>query len=316
MKKSWKDVIKVHPAADMFPMMSETELKELGEDIKANGLRSPFILWADKPGGSRFLLDGRNRFEAAERAGLLRIDGNSLWLRQPDGHEAELEMSIEGGNLRADPYALAVSYNIHRRHLTAEQKRELIAKLIKATPEKSNREIAKLTKTDHKTVGTQRTKLQSTGEIPQLKQTVGADGKARPIKQSPKPAPTNKSKSDAELVEEIKATSKKLGLNAPKLAAALNEARNAPPANSLGDQIKKDAAEIARANKEVEARKLSAFEEVAQLAQARSHYAELINKLSEKERMDEIHDLLAKVGLSIHKHFVTSLRLAPAEASS
>ena len=30
--KSWRDVINVHPAADLFPMMSPDELKTLGED--------------------------------------------------------------------------------------------------------------------------------------------------------------------------------------------------------------------------------------------------------------------------------------------
>jgi hypothetical protein len=38
--RSWRDQIKLHPAADLFPMMSPDELKTLGEDIKANGLCS------------------------------------------------------------------------------------------------------------------------------------------------------------------------------------------------------------------------------------------------------------------------------------
>ena len=42
---------------------------------------------------------------------------------------------------------------MHRRHLTAEQKREIVAKVLKAQPEKSNRTIASQTKVDHKTVG-------------------------------------------------------------------------------------------------------------------------------------------------------------------
>jgi hypothetical protein len=43
--KSWRDQIKVHPAADLFPMMSPDELKTLGEDIKANGLAHQIVLW-------------------------------------------------------------------------------------------------------------------------------------------------------------------------------------------------------------------------------------------------------------------------------
>ena len=45
-----------------------------------------------------------------------------------------------------DPYGYVISVNLHRRHLTAEQKRELIAQLLKATPEKSDRQIAETVK--------------------------------------------------------------------------------------------------------------------------------------------------------------------------
>ena len=34
MTKSWRDVLPVHAAADLFPLMSEDELRELGDDIK------------------------------------------------------------------------------------------------------------------------------------------------------------------------------------------------------------------------------------------------------------------------------------------
>ena len=52
-----------------------------------------------------------------------------------------------------DPYAWVVSANIRRRHLTGEQKRDIIAKLLKATPDKSNNAIAKTIGVDDKTVG-------------------------------------------------------------------------------------------------------------------------------------------------------------------
>ncbi len=46
--KSWRDVLPVHPAADLFPLMSHDELLELGKDIKKNGLESPIVLWSPR----------------------------------------------------------------------------------------------------------------------------------------------------------------------------------------------------------------------------------------------------------------------------
>jgi hypothetical protein len=62
--------------------------------------------------------------------------------------------------------AYIISKNIHRRHLTAEQRRALIAKLIKAQPEKSDRQVAKTAKVDHKTVAGVRSEIEGHGEIP------------------------------------------------------------------------------------------------------------------------------------------------------
>jgi hypothetical protein len=63
---SWRD--NVHPAADLFPLMSESELRELGEDIKRRGyLLSPITLV--RVGDDFKLLDGRNRLTATELVG-------------------------------------------------------------------------------------------------------------------------------------------------------------------------------------------------------------------------------------------------------
>src|SRR5258708_6884226 len=47
---SWRDLlakdgIKIHPAADLFPMMSDEELDALGKDIKDNTLQNSVTLW-------------------------------------------------------------------------------------------------------------------------------------------------------------------------------------------------------------------------------------------------------------------------------
>src|SRR5215216_5385141 len=88
-KKSWRDVLPTHPAADLFPMMSPEQLAELGEDIKAHGLISPIIVWSKDASGEQVLLDGRNRLEAMLRAGILAVGQHcpkgALLNTKPDG---------------------------------------------------------------------------------------------------------------------------------------------------------------------------------------------------------------------------------------
>ena len=145
--KSWRAVLPVHPAADLFPPLTKGDLEELSRDIKENGLHRSCHIIANED-GRPVLLDGRNRLDALERI----------------GEEITLDNTVIFEQLPADvdPYAFVISANIHRRHLTGEQKRELIGKLLKATPEKSNRQIAKTVKADDKTVGSVRRELEAT----------------------------------------------------------------------------------------------------------------------------------------------------------
>ncbi|MBX5221429.1 hypothetical protein HJC04_14040 [Rhizobium sp. NLR8a] len=168
-KKTWRDEIKVHPAADLFPMMSESELRELGEDIKRNGLRSRIVLMPDNE--DYVLLDGRNRIAAMEMAGL---DVSKELSEDP--------FSTETVPQTTDPYSYVISANIHRRHLTQEQKRNLVAKLLKATPEKSNRQIAATIGVDHKTVGAVRQEREARGEIPHVVTITDTNGREQPRK--------------------------------------------------------------------------------------------------------------------------------------
>jgi hypothetical protein len=72
--------------------------------------------------------------------------------------------------------------NLARRHLTQQQRRDLIAADLKDRPERSNRRVAADLGVDHKTVGAVRDNLEAGGEIPQLKNTVGSTGKSYPAK--------------------------------------------------------------------------------------------------------------------------------------
>jgi hypothetical protein len=174
----WRKHLAVHPAADLFPLMSEAELKELADDIKKNGLIDPLVVW--KKGGS--LLDGRNRLDAMALAGILGVDSQGrlcnassivpiIWHRIGTG----------------DPWSIALSLNVHRRHLSLEQKRDLIAKVLKATPEKSDRQIASITKSDHKTVGKVRAKKEGRGEIPHVDARPDTKGRKQPAKRKGNP---------------------------------------------------------------------------------------------------------------------------------
>ncbi|EKO68794.1 chromosome partitioning protein ParB [Leptospira interrogans] len=69
--------------------------------------------------------------------------------------------------------------NLARRHFTTGQKRALIEFKLKLNPAYSDREIASTLSVDHKTVGATRKRLESTGEIPQLRSRIGSDGKRR-----------------------------------------------------------------------------------------------------------------------------------------
>ena len=85
-----------HPAADLFPMLEDTELASLVAAIKEHGLNNPGWLLPDGT-----LLDGRNRRLACEQAGV-----DMRW------------RAYEGD----DEIGFAISENVERRHLTTGQK--------------------------------------------------------------------------------------------------------------------------------------------------------------------------------------------------
>jgi hypothetical protein len=100
---SWRDHYKVHPSADIFPLLRETkpeQFADLVDDIKTHGLVTPITLWTDE-NGEQWLLDGRNRMDALEAAGVPLTDDM---------------FQVENGAI-GNPARFVISSNIRRRHL-------------------------------------------------------------------------------------------------------------------------------------------------------------------------------------------------------
>lgn len=145
------------PYYDAMPPLTSDERTDLWADIAANGVMCPVIVTDDME-----VIDGHNRLEIAAELNITAVP-----------------MTVVSGLTSDQKRLRAEDLNLHRRHLTRERKREIIARRLKDNPTQSNREIADSAKADHKTVGAIRADLEATGEIPQLAATRGMDGRTR-----------------------------------------------------------------------------------------------------------------------------------------
>jgi hypothetical protein len=98
--------ISFHPYADLFPLMSPSQLNDLANQIRQNGLHQPIVLYEDK------ILDGRNRFLACKK----------LWPEYTPNKKYE---HYQGD----DPLGYVLDLNYHRRHMTASQRAALAAEI-------------------------------------------------------------------------------------------------------------------------------------------------------------------------------------------
>jgi hypothetical protein len=146
--------LSAHRHSQLLPKMSKEEMSELVADIEKNGLQQPIVLYKGE------VLDGNHRYWACTAA------------KKPSSF-----VEFEGTDAEAQSFV--VRANIHRRHLTPEQRRGIIATLLKADPTQSNRRIAETAKASHHTVEDVRAELETTGQVAQLEKTKGADGKSR-----------------------------------------------------------------------------------------------------------------------------------------
>jgi ParB-like nuclease domain len=96
-----------HHLADIFPLLEGDQFKELADDIRANGLHEPIMLYEGA------ILDGRNRYRACLKAGVPLMKFNF------DEYKG------------SDPVAFVVSKNLKRRHLDESQRAMVAAEIAK-----------------------------------------------------------------------------------------------------------------------------------------------------------------------------------------
>lgn len=99
MTTAQKILLKQHPLSAAFPSMTDAEVEALAEDIKKHGQREPGVLFEG------MVLDGWHRYLACSQIDVKFVS-----------------VDFDGD----DPVSVALSRNLHRRHLTSTQRAEAI----------------------------------------------------------------------------------------------------------------------------------------------------------------------------------------------
>ena len=175
----WRDVLPIHPAAEAFPRKSTNDFRTLAKDIKEHRLNVPVVLLRNIKHGTTLLLDGISRLDALEAIGVQLVQNGNL-VESYEHDRKEYPMATTVFDTECDPSAVVRSLNAHRRHLTPEQKRGIIGNLLKASPEKSDRQVAKLAGVSHPHVGKVRRSLEQTGDVETVSTSTDTKGRKQP----------------------------------------------------------------------------------------------------------------------------------------
>jgi len=139
----------------VMPDMAQEEYEALKDDIAERGVMVPIEF--DEQGN---VLDGHHRLKICAELGI-----------------EDYPKIIRTGMSEPEKWTHARKLNMARRHLTREQRRELIQEQIKDTPELSDRQIAKMLGVSHSTVGIIRGELIDSGQVDNSTTSIGLDGK-------------------------------------------------------------------------------------------------------------------------------------------
>jgi hypothetical protein len=151
-------------AYQLLPALDAEQYDALRADIRAHGIRVPVDV--DENGQ---VLDGHHRSLIAAELGI------------------DCPRRIVADLTEAEKVAHAIAVNAHRRHLTREQKRDLLAASIKAEPEASDREHARRVGTSHPTAADVRRELVDSGDVEELSTRRDAAGRHQPASKPLRP---------------------------------------------------------------------------------------------------------------------------------
>ena len=139
----------------VMPDMAQDEYDALKEDIAERGVMVSIEF--DEDGN---VLDGHHRLKICAELGI-----------------EDYPKIVRTGMSESEKWTHARKLNMARRHLTREQRREMIQAQIKDTPELSDRQIAKMLGVSHSTVGIMRRNLIESGQVDESTTSMGSDGK-------------------------------------------------------------------------------------------------------------------------------------------
>lgn len=122
--------MKVHPAAELFPMMSGDAWTRFVSDIREHGQREPIVIH------DGMILDGRNRWRACEELGL--TPRTREWGGQGSAVAYVMSLNLARRHLTRNEEALAVARAVPLYEEEAEKRRLANLKSGNLVPERAN----------------------------------------------------------------------------------------------------------------------------------------------------------------------------------